>query len=174
MTIAALQQLLAEELPHVPRHPAPLIPHTARKRQTMMSETPVPVPAPHTPQDAPSAGLHVLPTGGLLAWAEKHTDRSVVRQAEQARTALAALRTRYAADEEIAKVDAEEQDLQRRLEAVRARKAQLRPRKKTTVRDYDVAAVRAWAAAHGHEVPSRGRIPGDVLQAWREQNGGAE
>jgi hypothetical protein len=31
----------------------------------------------------------------------------------------------------------------------------------------DLSAIRAWAAKHGHKVSARGRIPGDVLQAYQ-------
>ncbi|GHF40817.1 hypothetical protein GCM10010218_22790 [Streptomyces mashuensis] len=31
--------------------------------------------------------------------------------------------------------------------------------------------VRAWARAHGYDVPDRGRIPGAVIDAWREAHG---
>jgi hypothetical protein len=36
-----------------------------------------------------------------------------------------------------------------------------------TVTDVDPKAVRAWAAANGHEVSSRGRIPAEVVEAYR-------
>ncbi|MGW1813307.1 Lsr2 family DNA-binding protein [Streptomyces sp. NPDC002125] len=135
-----------------------------------------PIPGPRSPQQAPSAGLTVATTGALIAWAVQHTDRSIVRLGEQARTALEELRTRKAAEDEMAEVDAEEQELQRKLEAVRARRAQLRPRRKSPApRDYDPAAVRTWARAHGHTVPDRGQVPRDVVAAWRQaqQPGGA-
>ncbi|MFG2589080.1 histone-like nucleoid-structuring protein Lsr2 [Streptomyces sp. NPDC048438] len=168
MTIAALQQLLDEELPDVPRYPAPEIPHTAaRKRKFMQQQSPV--PAPRAPQQIPSAGLAVAPTGTLIAWALQHTDKATVRLGEQARTALTELRTRKSAEEELAQVDAEEQELQRKLEAVRARKAELRPKRKAAApRDYDPATVRTWARAHGYTVPGRGQISGDIVQAWRQ------
>jgi hypothetical protein len=37
------------------------------------------------------------------------------------------------------------------------------PRKAPT---HDVADVRAWAAEHGHQVSSRGRVPASVLEAY--------
>jgi Lsr2 len=36
-----------------------------------------------------------------------------------------------------------------------------------TVTDVDPKAVRAWAAANGREVSSRGRIPAEVVEAYR-------
>ncbi|WP_328726346.1 Lsr2 family DNA-binding protein [Streptomyces sp. NBC_00259] len=34
----------------------------------------------------------------------------------------------------------------------------------------DTAAIRTWARAHGYDVPSRGRIPLEVREAWDEAN----
>jgi hypothetical protein len=36
-----------------------------------------------------------------------------------------------------------------------------------TATDVDPKAVRAWAAANGREVSSRGRIPAEVVEAYR-------
>ncbi len=33
----------------------------------------------------------------------------------------------------------------------------------------DLAAVRAWAREHGHEVSDRGRVPAKVLEAYRNR-----
>ncbi|MFG2840781.1 histone-like nucleoid-structuring protein Lsr2 [Streptomyces zaomyceticus] len=30
--------------------------------------------------------------------------------------------------------------------------------------------IREWANAHGFELPERGRIPYDVVEAWRHEN----
>lgn len=133
----------------------------------MQSTTPV--PGPRNP--APSAGLSVATTGALIAWAATHPDKTIARLGEQARTALQELRTRKAAEDELAQVDAEEQELQRKLESVRARRAALRPRKKAPARDYDPAEVRTWARANGHTVPDRGQVPKAVVDAWRDRAG---
>jgi hypothetical protein len=37
----------------------------------------------------------------------------------------------------------------------------------------DLAAVRAWAREHGHQVSDRGRVPNAVLNAYRESVQGA-
>jgi hypothetical protein len=37
---------------------------------------------------------------------------------------------------------------------------------KSAARRPDVAAIREWAVASGYEVSSRGRIPGEILEAW--------
>lgn len=134
-----------------------------------------PVPGPRDPQQSPSAGLTVAPTGTLIAWALQHTDKATVRLGNQARTALTELRTRKNAEEELAQVDAEEQELQRKLEAVRARKAELRPRRKSSAAGYDQAVVRRWAQDNGVPVSGRGSIAASVVDAWRAaQNGGSQ
>jgi hypothetical protein len=33
--------------------------------------------------------------------------------------------------------------------------------------DIDPKAVRIWAAEHGHEISSRGRIPSEILEAYK-------
>jgi hypothetical protein len=38
--------------------------------------------------------------------------------------------------------------------------------------DYDRAEVRAWAKSHRIKVAPRGRISNDVVERWRESNGG--
>lgn len=162
MTIAALHALLDEKQPEVPHL-------TARKRKTMNQP---PVPAPRPAQEAPSADEAPLPVGQLLAWAIAHPTKGVARKGVQVRELLAQLRTVRAEAERMAQAEAEEQRLLRQLEAVRARKEQLRARKKPTP-GVDQAAVREWARANGHDVPARGRVPAPVVQAWHEATGGA-
>jgi len=43
------------------------------------------------------------------------------------------------------------------------------PRKRTPSTG-DTAAIREWAQANGHKVSSRGRIPADVVEAYRAAN----
>ncbi len=38
--------------------------------------------------------------------------------------------------------------------------------------DYDRAEVRAWAKSHRVKVAPRGRISNDVVERWRQSNGG--
>jgi hypothetical protein len=35
-------------------------------------------------------------------------------------------------------------------------------------RDFDIAALRAWAASNGISVPTRGRIPADIVKQYKE------
>ncbi|MGW2591980.1 Lsr2 family DNA-binding protein [Streptomyces sp. NPDC001515] len=173
MTIAALRALLDEELPDVPRHPAPQ--HNARKRKRMNQQ---PAPGPRPAQDTThSYDEPPLSTGALIAWAIAHSTKSIARKGVQARELLAELRTLRADAERIAQADAEEQRLLEALAAVRARKEQLRPRRKTTAPGTATAtqaAVRAWARSKGLPVAERGSIPASVVEAWKAaQDGGA-
>ncbi|MGW0642350.1 Lsr2 family DNA-binding protein [Streptomyces badius] len=167
MTIAALLSLIEEELPGIPRHPAPQIPRTHfSAKDTTMNATPEPTSNPVL-----NALLRPSPSptvSGLIAWALGHSDRAIRRHGEQAHDALGWLRTRHTADQELAKVDAEEKELEERLAAVRARRAELKPKK--TGRDYEPAEVRAWAQAHNLPVPARGQLPASVLDAWRARD----
>ncbi|MFD3654364.1 histone-like nucleoid-structuring protein Lsr2 [Streptomyces sp. NPDC058620] len=172
MTIAALHRLLDEELPDVPRHPAPLIPHTARKRQAMQQQ-PSPIPGPRITPPALSTGAPPVPIGKVIAWAEQHPTRTVARKGEQARALLLELRALHSSAEEIAQADAEEQRLQEQLDAIRARKAALLPKKrKAPNTDYNQGEVRSWARGRGLDVPARGTIPAAIVQAWREAQAG--
>jgi hypothetical protein len=38
-------------------------------------------------------------------------------------------------------------------------------------RDFDIAELRAWAAKKGIELPSRGRIPGAVIEQYKAAGG---
>ncbi|MFE1731611.1 histone-like nucleoid-structuring protein Lsr2 [Streptomyces bacillaris] len=162
MTIAALQALVDEEIPGIPRPPAPRIPRTPYSAKgTPMTTSPV-------PQSSASADVP-LTVGALIAWAHAHTDKSIQRLAAQAHDALGTLRTRHHEEQELARVTAEETELEERLAEIRARKARLAPRRKPT-RDYDPATVRTWARGKGLTVPDRGQIPAAVLAAWREHH----
>lgn len=168
MTIAALRALLDEELPHVPRHPAPRFPHrhfTAKETPTMQ---PTARPsAPQPTQDTPTP----LPIGKLLAWGDQHPDTDIQNQAARARAALTGLRQRYATDQELAAITTEAEQLQQRLAELRARQAELEPpkarRRRGTAVDYDSATVRAWARDNGVDCPAVGRPPKRVVDAWR-------
>ncbi|MFH9769045.1 hypothetical protein ACH4N4_05155 [Streptomyces microflavus] len=127
-------------------------------------------PADPTPVQTPP-----ITVGALIAWAHAHTDRGIRRLGDQAHLALGQLRTHHHEEQELTKVAAEEAQLEERLAEVRARKAQLAPRRRTPARDYEPAAVRAWARENSIPVPAMGQIPAAVLTAWRERDaqGGA-
>lgn len=170
MTIAALRALLEEEQPHVLRHPAPWIPHTAHRHVENTMSTPVPGPPPQAPAPAaPSAAPPPLPVGQLLAWAAAHPEKSLRDQADTARTALDELRARHQGALELQRIETEAEQLEERLAVLRARQAELAPPPKKTrrPRDYDAGVVRAWARERDMAVPDRGQLPAAVLAAWR-------
>lgn len=117
-----------------------------------------------------------LPVGALLKWADGHDDKHVRDQAARARTDLDELRTRHAADQELAHITSQTEQLEKQLAEPRARQAELTPTKakrKTGVyaRDYDTRTVRAWAQDNGVDCPGVGQIPKRVLDAWRAATG---
>ncbi|MFJ8109958.1 WhiB family transcriptional regulator [Streptomyces sp. NPDC096132] len=111
-----------------------------------------------------------LPVGQLLKWGDEHPDADVRDQAARARLALTGLRRRHVADQELAAITTEAEQLEKRLAELQARKAELvpaKPKRKTPARDYDTRTVRAWADEQGVECPRVGQIPKRVLDAWR-------
>jgi hypothetical protein len=168
MTIAALQRLLDEELPHVRRLPAPRLnlPYWSAKEHDTMTDTDRP-DAPPTPSGDTLADT--------LAWAHHHTDPDVQALGEQSRVALAALYERRDRDAELARIQKELAEVDARAEQLRARQAELVPAvkrrgKARPQRDYDPGEVRTWARAHGYQVPDRGVIPTAALTAWRNRD----
>jgi hypothetical protein len=105
-----------------------------------------------------------------LAWGDQHPDAEVQDQAARARITLHGLRQRHAADQELAAIDSEEEQLAKRLAELRERKAKLAPAKAKKARkhvDYPAAEVRAWARGQGIDCPATGRVPKAVVDAWR-------
>ncbi|MEU9861297.1 WhiB family transcriptional regulator [Streptomyces sp. NPDC047971] len=165
--IAALREHLAA---HDERNP------------TTMTTAPAPHPAPVADVQL-KAGADVrlkavtedttpTPVGKLLAWGEQHTDPEVQDQAARARAALAGLRKRHAADQELTALTSERERLEQRLAELAARESELAPTKAKKkraayVRDYEPRTVRAWADANGVECAPVGQIPKRVLDAWR-------
>lgn len=160
--IATLRELLAAEDDATPE----------RTDQPMSQPTPQLEPTVDLPlKPAPEA----LPFGQLLKWGDQHTDPDIRDQAARGRAILAALRTRHAADQELTSITTEAEQLQKRLDELRAREAELAPKAKRKrgayVRDYDAREVRAWAGANGIECPRVGQLPKRVLDAWRAATG---
>ncbi|QTU45615.1 hypothetical protein F3K20_12735 [Streptomyces scabiei] len=111
-----------------------------------------------------------LPVGQLLKWGDQHHDPEIQDQAARARAALAGLRQRHTADQELTAITTEAQQLEKRLAELRAREAELVPAKQKRARkpvDYPAAEVRAWAQQNGHDCPPVGRVPKRILDAWR-------
>ncbi len=160
MTIAALRRLLDE----IDRQGGP---EAARQgRLQLEPERTEPMTQPATQPETTA-----IPVGQLLRWGDNHPDAEVQDQAARARIALTGLRQRYAADQELAAITDEAEQLEKRLAELRAREAELNPAKAKKPRktvDYPAAEVRSWAKANGIDCPATGRIPKAVVQAWRE------
>ncbi|WP_060880604.1 WhiB family transcriptional regulator [Streptomyces scabiei] len=99
------------------------------------------------------------------------TERTLPVTTAPARAALAGLRQRHTADQELTAITTEAEQLEKRLAELRAREAELvptKPKKRGAyVRDYDTRTVRAWAEQNGVECSPVGQIPKRVLDAWR-------
>lgn len=130
---------------------------------------------PGQPAPAPAPITEAMPeVADLLKWAAAHDDAKVRTDGEQAAAVLAALSERRTVDAELEKISSEENQLEERLAALRARKSTLQPepagaKRKRQERDYEPSVVRAWAREHGYDVPDRARIPKKVLDAWRQR-----
>lgn len=137
------------------------------------TDSPMSATTPSHTASAPAAEPELVTTSQLLRWAEEHPDPDVKDQGARAEATLTGLRTRYAADKELATITSEAAKLERRLAELRAREAELAPRPKkkrsgSYVRDYDTRTVRAWADENGVDCPRVGQIPKRVLDAWRQ------
>jgi hypothetical protein len=163
MTIAALRALLDQELPDVPRHPAPrlnLPRWTAKKK-------PIDEPPPTADE-----WVTDLQLSELLAWSRDHDDPAVQAMGDQASHVVAALHDRRSRDAELARIEKELADVDARAEQLRARRAELAPappKKRHGTVDYPAAEVRTWARTAGLDCPSTGRVPAAVVQAWRDR-----
>lgn len=169
MTIAALGALLDQ----IDRQGGP---EAARHGRLHLDDTEPSMPThpePTTPP-TPTALGEDLPVGRLLAWGREHTNSDVQALASHITTSLAALRSRYTTDHELAQITIEAEELEQRLAGLRARQEELAPtpprgakRKKPA---YPAAAVRAWAHDYGIECAPTGRVPKHIVEAWRAAN----
>ena len=184
MTIAALHRLLdeidAQGGPEAARHNRLHLPDEGTTDpMSTAHKLPTPDVAVNADADvrlkAVTTPAEQIPVGQLLAWGDQHPDAEVQDQAARARAALTGLRRRHAADQELAAIDSEEEQLAKRLAELRARKAELAPAKAKKTRkpvDYPAAEVRAWAKGQGIDCPATGRVPKVVLDAWRAAQAG--
>lgn len=172
VTVQALQDLLTE-IDHQGG------PQAARDNRLNLSEPEPTMPNPDTtshPSYIAKAAADSLPFPSLLKWGDAHPDPEVQAQAAQARVAVHGLRARHAADHELTALTDEAEQLEKKLAEIRARQAEIKPKKKGTrkpssyVRDYEPRTVRAWAAEAGVDCPGVGQIPKRVLEAWRAAN----
>jgi len=137
--------------------------HPADRKATEMTSDDTTPPAEVQPAPVP-------PLGKLLHWADAHVDASVRDQAALAGELLEALRSRYAADQELTAISDEAAQLEKRLAEIRAREAELAPKKPGKAKrplDYPAAEVRAWARENSVDCSATGRVPKAVVDAWR-------
>lgn len=163
MTVAALRALLDE----IDTQGGP---DAARQNRLHLPDEGTRQQMNTTVHAAQAANSDNLPVGQLLKWGDDHDDKTVQAHAATARTALEQLRARYAADQELTAITTEAAELEKRLAELRAREQELTPTKpkKRSPLDYDAGTVRAWARERGIECPDRGRVPKDIVAAWRE------
>jgi hypothetical protein len=67
----------------------------------------------------------------------------------------------------------EKAELEARLAELDARASEISPRTGRPAkaqRDFDSKVVRAWALEHGYDVAPIGRVPQDIVDAWRQAN----
>jgi hypothetical protein len=163
MTIAALRALLDE----IDTQGGP---EAARQNRLHLPDEGTPELMTTGPA-RPAPATEQLPVGQLLKWGDDHPDPDIRDQASRARIALAGLRKRHAADQELTAITTERERLEKRLAELQAREAELappKPKKRAPhVRDYDTREVRAWADETGIDCPRVGQIPKRVLDAWR-------
>ncbi|MFI1723887.1 histone-like nucleoid-structuring protein Lsr2 [Streptomyces sp. NPDC020489] len=170
VTVQALKNLLSE----IDEQGGPQAARDNRLHLTPLTDSETVMP---TTDPAPALA-DVLPLEQLLAWGDSHPDSSAQDQAVRARAAVEGLRARHSADQKLSAITDEAAQLEKRLAELRAREAELAPKKtrrksSSAARDYDTRTVRAWAAEHGVDCPRVGQIPKRVLDAWRTANSSA-
>ncbi|MFC9916223.1 histone-like nucleoid-structuring protein Lsr2 [Streptomyces sp. NPDC127197] len=133
--------------------------------------------ATDTGHPAPETGIEAL-----LVWGEQHTAKGVQALAAKARTVLAELASRrdteHAVTEAEGRVSRLERELARAKEELRQAKTG-KPAATTTatpavngkLSKEQLAAIRTWARANGHQVADRGTPAKTVLDAYADAHG---
>ncbi|MGW3269033.1 Lsr2 family DNA-binding protein [Streptomyces sp. NPDC001056] len=131
-----------------------------------------------TPETAAAAPDSTMDTDGieaLLAWAENHPAASIRNRAARVRSGLTELTERRTADaaqraaeERVAKARAELEAAQAQLRQVKSGAAAVvaAPESNGKRSKEELAAIRTWARAHGHQVADRGTPAKTVLDAY--------
>ncbi|MFF3505411.1 histone-like nucleoid-structuring protein Lsr2 [Streptomyces sp. NPDC003247] len=114
----------------------------------------------------------------LLAWGEQHTAKAVQALAARARTALAELASRRDTEHAVTEAEGRVDRLERELARAREELRQARTGKTTTkaavavpalngkLSKEQLAAIRTWARANGHQVADRGNPAKAVMDAY--------
>ncbi|MGX1127825.1 hypothetical protein RKD49_007943 [Streptomyces glaucescens] len=121
---------------------------------------------PETATAAPDSTMDADGIEALLAWAENHPAASIRNRAARVRSDLTELTERRTAD--VAQRAAEERVAKARaeLEAAQAQLRQVKSGGRAATRKEQLAAIRTWARAHGHQVADRGTPAKTVLDAY--------
>ncbi|WP_224275775.1 histone-like nucleoid-structuring protein Lsr2 [Streptomyces sp. LS1784] len=122
--------------------------------------------------DHGTVGLPPVPAAALISWGMKHPNARMQRLADQARGALADLqqaqRREHVVAEAAERVRQAEQLLADARQALRAAKGHPDPASGNGRPDKaELAAIREWAAEHGHQVAPVGLVPRAVVDAYR-------
>lgn len=148
-----------------PLRPAPRPPAQMRPGR-VLDETPA-HPTP-TQQGAAMDGVKEK-----IAKALKSESGPIQRAAKKANDALATLDTLLAEWESKELARRRVAELERQLAEAKATLRGPADKKPATAAKGEHAQARAWARENGMQVPSIGRVPADVLTAWRQANGSA-
>ncbi|MFE1452678.1 Lsr2 family DNA-binding protein [Streptomyces olivaceoviridis] len=147
------------------------------------------IDAAATGDTAPAAADNATPAVNgsveqLLAWAEAHPTAGIRNKAARVREDLAELTTRRAADDaqreaeaRVAKLTAELEQAKEKLRAVKAgthpapapattAPTPIRPGLGSGRTREELAAIRTWARANGHQVADAGMIRKSVIEAY--------
>lgn len=121
--------------------------------------------------DRPATTTAPSTLDAILTAGEGHTNTRIRAYAVKARTLIEGLRVRLVAAEQESKARAARAEADARVRAARkelaaARGVQL-TLKQTVAAASEAQRTRRWAAEHGIDCPTHGRIPGSVLDAYR-------
>ncbi|MET9077906.1 histone-like nucleoid-structuring protein Lsr2 [Streptomyces sp. NPDC004232] len=134
--------------------------------------------APGTVTAAPEAGIEAL-----LVWGEQHAAKGVQALAAKVRTALAELATRRDTEHAVAEAEGRVSRLERELARAREELREVKTGKPPTpaavsapgltgkFSKEQLAAIRTWARANGHQVADRGTPAKTVLDAYDAAHG---
>ncbi|MEU8695809.1 histone-like nucleoid-structuring protein Lsr2 [Streptomyces sp. NPDC048665] len=136
----------------------------------------------NSPKSETPGTATVMPVTGieaLLVWGEQHAARGVQALAAKARTALAELATRRNTDHAVAEAEGRVNRLERELARARKELREVKtgkpvpaaaPAVNGKVSKEQLAAIRAWARANGHQVADRGNPAKTVMDAYFAAN----
>ncbi|MFJ3673715.1 histone-like nucleoid-structuring protein Lsr2 [Streptomyces sp. NPDC090106] len=130
------------------------------------------IEVPVTMKATPEAGI-----GTLLVWGEQHTAKSVQALAAKARAALAELAVRRDTEQAVTEAEGRVSRLERELARARQELRQVKaskpvpavlavPAPSGKLSKEQLAAIRTWARANGHQVADAGVIRKQVVDAY--------